>query len=201
MRTVRRGVVVLISVLCLWLVRFGPSAVMGQTAPAIPGSRGFYSIAGGKYLKLPECGGDECGAKCVTSAWVEAVKATPVTRNTPAFLLRSLVVPATAKGQVSSSAASPGLAAVQAIVTLRVDSEKPVVIESSLKVAESTEGALLLSFKKELEPGTYAVLQSSPAAAHYARVESATGSLCFLVLDDESNIIGPATPLGVFVVR
>lgn len=200
MQTVNRSTIGVLPLLFFAVAGLGSPVVMAQTPPPVPSGSGFYYSAGAKYRRLPDCRGDECKA-CVTSAWIEAASVTPVAGDTPSFLLKALLVPPTPREQTSSAATRPGLLAVVDVVTLRIDSGKLVEVASSLKVLESTEDTVSLSFDKPLEPGTYAVFQWFPAAARYASLKSVAGSLCFLVFDDKSNIIGPPTPLGVFVVR
>jgi hypothetical protein len=201
MRIVPRHLIAVLGVLSLAVAGLALSRAMAQRPPPVPDSSGFYYLAGAKYLRLPDCRGDECKSSCVTKAWIETAKVAPVASDRPSFLLKALLVPPTPREHANSSAGGADLLAVVAVVVLRVDSAKLMEVGSSLKVINSAERAVSLSFGKPLEAGTYAVLQTFPAAARYARVESAAGSLCFPVLDDKHNIIGPATPLGVFVVR
>jgi hypothetical protein len=67
--------------------------------------------------------------------------------------------------------------------------------------SQTPEGALSLSFTKELTSGAYVIIQAVPGAERYGSVKTTTGSLCFIALDGESKIIDPARPLGVFSVR
>lgn len=161
----------------------------GTLVPALPSAPGFYRVEDGKYLKQPDCRGDEC-KMCVPKDWVDAVRMTPVTRRAPAILLQSLIV-SPQKGQ-----------GVPSIITLPVDSPTLTVIDPVLKAIDSSGEALLLSFKENLVPGTYTVLQRLPGAVRYARFMSAQDAICFVALDSSSKYLETqAAPLGVFVVR
>ncbi|MBN1551804.1 hypothetical protein JW979_10060 [bacterium] len=163
----------------------------------IPSKPGFYYAAEGKYVKLPDCHGEDC-EKSVSGAWIEAAKLMPVDGHNLTLVVRSLVTPPDDVTKNSDNASTVFLAQ---IVTLRIESSNMTLVEGELNIPDPTNGVITISFKKDVPSGLYVVLQGVPDAKDYGIVRLKDGGLSFISFDAKYKIIGIAKPIGVFVAR